>query len=140
MKISILILLGFLTTQVFAQRNPQIRVCLQNGGNFWSMDITSPRVDTIGFCRYDQSLLGSISMMNYFFYANETQAVRGFLSSETSISSCSTLGAMTVDAMDSTGMDWELCLFRDGSFIEKETLLRGLHSPINRRLREALTL
>ena len=136
----LLMILMFLSSfSAFAQRNPQIRVCLQNGGNFWSMDITSPRVDTIGFCRYDQAMMGSISMMSYFFYANETQAVRSFLSSEPGSSSCSYLGAMTVDAMDSTGMEWELCLFRDGSFIEKETLLRGLNSPLNRRLKEALT-
>lgn len=138
MKILSLIGMCLLMCQAYAQRNPQIRVCNISGGNFWSINITQPRVDTIGFCRYGAATMGSISMIEQRFYSQQTQAVAAFLDSNDGVSSCAVAGGARINGTDSFGTVWDLCLFEDGSFVSEETLRNGYSSTLNADLRTAL--
>ncbi len=141
MKIIILGIL-FYSINVFANGvpNPQMRVCLNTNSHFWVMEIEHPRKDSIGFCLFnDESMIGSLELINYFHYNTKTMALRAYLSSNsTKYHSCQSADAVLVKAVDSNLDQFELCRFTDDSFILKKTLINGFRSDSNIQLNSYL--
>ena len=135
MKVLILVILGLVSVQAFSQANPQIRVCQTNSGSFWALFVED---DNIGFCRYGNSLMDSMSFINYFYNETQTMAMKAFLASNGATRECSEVGAESVSGLDSNGRFWSLCRFQDQSTISELTLFMGYHSTFNQELREAL--
>lgn len=136
----LLMILMFLSSfSAFAQRNPQIRVCNLNGGRFWSLDITKPADDNIGFCRYNNSLIGSLSLIQHFHFSRDTFAMKAYKeSARIGYSSCFDAGATTIIGTDSEGGSWDICQFKDYSFVLERTLTEGFYSPFNQSLSGSL--
>lgn len=136
----LLMILMFLSSfSAFAQRNPQIRVCNLNGARFWSLDITRPADDSVGFCRYNNSLIGSLSLIQHFHFSRDTFAMKAYKeSARISYNSCSDAGATSITGTDSEGNNWSICQFGDYSFILEETLTEGFYSTFNQSLSDAL--
>jgi hypothetical protein len=121
--------------------NPQILACRINNSQFWTLNITEPKVDNVGFCRNDQSLIGSISVMQYSNTQTETDAVIAFKNTKSqSVASCGQVAAEQIVAIESqTGKAWDLCVFSDYSFISLRTLATGWFSSQNSNLKEILS-
>lgn len=124
---------------IWAQQNPQIRVCNISGGNFWAMDISS---DNIGFCKYDESLMGSMSLIRFFFMNQQSEAMSALLSTGSKkIKECYQVMGEELVATDSEGQSLSICYFDgDYSFVLKKSLTEGINSPFNDKLRAALNL
>ena len=114
-----LLILLITMSAAYAQRNPQIRVCNNNDAHFWSLDVEQPRNDNIGFCKYDNSLIGSITLIKYFHYNTSTEAMTALLNGSRS---CAAAGDMTVLGSDSEGGEFDVCYFSDSSVIIEESL------------------
>ena len=142
MKNILISFLVLLSTSAFAN-NPQIRVCNITTGYFWSLDISAPIDNNIGFCKYGEALIGSITQMKFFFDHEETEAMNAFQSTKIQdLVSCEMAGAveMTSDR-DDNGVEYRLCFFKsDFSFISKKTLIEGWDSPFNSKLVKALSI
>jgi hypothetical protein len=127
------------SVQSFAQRNPQIRVCNVTGGKFWSLKISQPKNDIVGFCRFDRALMGSISMMDYIYKKTNTLAMKALLSTrEQKVESCFDVYSRRILSVDTKGIERHLCLFADYTFVPEQTLIEGIDSPFNRQLHQAL--
>ena len=116
--------------------NPQIRVCNINGGEFWSYKVLAgdeiEQADEIGFCRFDEAIMGSISLIKFFHEDFKTQALAGYFKTrKTKVLSCEDLNALVVKSIDSLGEFKNLCVFPDRSYIGETTLLRGWNSVEN---------
>lgn len=136
-----ILFLLFFTFSAWGQNNPQIKICLQNSGVFWSLDTLGNRVDNIGFCRYDKALIGSLTMLQYIQHkkmSSALAALRNTLGSH--FNSCADAGAKELLASDSKGELWELCMFDDYSFTDKLSITEGLASNHGAKLKSALKL
>tara|TARA_Y100000590_G_C15479384_1_gene923366 strand:+ start:40 stop:468 length:429 start_codon:yes stop_codon:yes gene_type:complete len=139
MKSTLLVLVLLSTQLVFANSNPQMRTCRIYAGQFWSLKITSPKDDHIGFCRYNDAMLDSVSFMQYLYEKEVTQAFAAYFSSEhKEIRSCKQVGAKEVIGQETNGPSTRLCVFSDYSFAKKETLLKGWNHPANSELTKVL--
>jgi len=142
MKSILISFLVLISVSAFAT-NPQIRVCNITTGYFWSLDISGPIDNNIGFCKYNESLIGSITQMKYFFDHEETKAMNAFQSTKIqNIDSCEMAGAIEIISdRDDNGIEYSLCFFRsDFSFISKKSLTEGWASPFNEKLVKALSI
>jgi hypothetical protein len=139
LKLTIFIVMILISAASFAG-NPQIRTCRLNNSQFWTLNITEPKSDRIGFCRNGDSLLGSISVMQFVHYEIETDAVVAFKSTRSGeTSTCEDVGAEHIVAIENqTGKAWDLCAFSDYSFISLNTLITGWNAVQNSNLREIL--
>lgn len=139
LKLSVFIIMILISAASFSG-NPQIRTCRLNNSQFWTLNITEPKTDRIGFCRNGDSLLGSISIMQYLGNEVATDAVVAFKSTRLSdLTSCENAGAEQIVAIENqTGKAWDLCVFSDYSFISLNTLSTGWHAGQNSNLREIL--
>ncbi len=122
-----------------ANSNPQMRTCRIHLAQFWSYEVTEPKSDHIGFCRYNNAMVDSISFMTYAFQKELSLSLGSYFDSKTqSFSSCKAAGAKLVLGKDSNDYTIKLCVFRDYSFISKRTLVKGWDSLENRDLSRAL--
>lgn len=139
MKKIILITILLAGQSVWANSNPQMRTCRINLGQFWTLNIETPKNDSIGFCRYGTEMIDSVSFMNYAFYNSASNSMDAFFDTEDMAhDSCSDVGADLISAKDSYNSETELCVFSDYSFIKKSTLIKGWNHPDNQNLTSAL--
>ena len=141
MKAIILLTLLY-STHVFSQGipNPQLRICLNIGADFWALDIQKPKTDNIGFCKFNtSSMIGSLSLIDYFHYSSTSKAIFAYISTKNKkVSKCSSVDAIETLAIDSNQEFYKLCVFEDYSFILKNTLVSGFNHPKNQALNKAL--
>mgnify|MGYP003682979653 CR=1 FL=1 len=139
MKKIILIVAVLMSVQAFAN-NPQIRTCRINKAYFWSIKIEQPAKDSIGFCRYDESLIGSITLMKLLYDKVNTAALDAFYGTINSkVKDCQAAGAQRISSIDSEGDKRNLCYFSsDYSFILEKTLTEGWYSNLNAKLIDIL--
>ena len=138
-KVLLVLVILICSLQALAS-NPQIRTCRINNAYFWAVNIEQPSKDSIGFCRYDESFIGSITLMKLLYDKVNTSALEAFYSTiNTNISSCAAVGAERVYSVDSKGTSRALCYFSsDYSFILERTLTEGWYSDFNSKLVQIL--
>lgn len=138
--VRILIFTIFLSSSVYAS-NPQIRVCNNHNGLFHSLRISKPKNDIIGFCRYKDSFMGSISAIAFFYENYKTMALNAFFQTQNKYTAdCSEVGAKEIKGKELLGaQNYLLCIFDDYSFLGLRTLQEGWHSDFNKELVESLT-
>jgi hypothetical protein len=120
----LLLVITLLSLNVFASQNPQIRVCRISQGNFEVFDIGT---DEIGHCNLGKASIDTISLMQIRFEGEKSLAVQAL---EFGDRGCA---FEVVDGVNNEHTR-ELCLYRDGSSIELETLKKGPNHIDNRRL------
>ncbi len=139
MKKTIFFVLFCFSTQIFAFSNPQIRLCRVTGGQFWSLDIDYPSPDNMGFCRYGQAMIDTISLIEHREYALGTKAMVAYYITKISpFASCDEAGGILTAGYDSEGQRTQLCSFSDNSHVKSSTLLKGWSHPSNKALNKAL--
>ncbi len=112
--------------------NVQRRACLTNNSIWWILDITEPKKDRVGFCKWGEAMVGSNSMVKYYYHSTDTMAVNAFYQSQnTKFDSCFSALAEEVVGDDSNDVNYNLCVFPDYSFIRKSTLLKGWYASEN---------
>lgn len=121
------------TTQ--AQVNPQIRVCNYTEGQFL---VANSEQDQFGFCKYGESIIGTIDLLNYQEKRFPIQALQTYFDG---IRSCEPYGqTVLLDIpFDRSSAKLSVCAFADGSKIGSETLKAGHNAPENKKLNDALS-
>jgi putative hemolysin len=135
--LSILGLSLFFSLQSSAQNsfsNPLIRTCVITGGVFY---VTQVEEDQIGFCKYGNSLIDAMSVMDSATARFESAAKLAALGAGTD---CASAAGELLVAKDVDNVEATLCLFEDGSMIEKNTLARGSAHAENAGLVQALNV
>jgi hypothetical protein len=139
MKKILLVALFLASQTIFANSNPQMRTCRINLGQFWTVNIENPKTDNIGFCRFGNEMVDSITFMNYAFTNTPSNSLEAFLATEDfNFYSCAGAGAQKISSQDSYGHKADLCVFMDYSFIKESTLLKGWNHSDNQELSQAL--
>lgn len=124
----LLFVIALLSLNVFASQNPQIRVCRISQGTFEVFDIGT---DEIGHCYFGDASIDTLSLMEIRFEDIKTQAVEAL---EFGDRGCVYKVVEGVNNVRSR----QICLYRDGSSIELETLKKGPNHIDNRRLMSIL--
>lgn len=125
---NLLFVITLLSLNVFANPNPQMRVCRISQGNFEIFDIGT---DGIGHCYFGDASIDTISLMEIRFRGIKTQAIEAL---EYGDRGCV---YKVVDGVNNV-RNRQFCLYRDGSSIELETLMKGPDHFDNRRLMSIL--
>jgi len=128
MKIVVLVLLASVTSSAFG--NPQIRACTVTGGQFMSV-LTDD--DQLGMCRYNQSLIGSIDILNRDSSEESPLSIENY---RDGILDCEAFNITTVKTFSGTVI--QVCRYNDGSIIDIVTLSRGRYDLRNHLLNQAL--
>ena len=133
--VTLFMILTTLSFEVLAS-NPQIRVCRNTSGQFQSLNVTEPKKDKVGFCKYDNALLDSISMIKLIHYDIISNAVKAFYNTKKiTTNTCSDAGAIEITSDNRNDYKISLCFFlEDLSYIEKATLTEGWNSNYNKNL------
>jgi putative hemolysin len=135
--LSILGFCAFFSFQSLAQpalSNPLIRTCVITGGVFY---VTTVEEDQVGFCKYGNSMIDALAVMDSATARYESAAKVAALGAGTD---CSSVAGELLVAKDVDGVEAILCLFEDGSMIEKSTLARGSSHADNAGLIQALNM
>lgn len=111
--------------------NPMLRTCQINNGNSILIHIDD---DQVLLCQIGSSIIGSLELFLYKSEGQPAQNIKILLSHDTRPSQC--YKARTLN--DEEGRVFELCLFEDGSMIDKSTLLKGLEHTENTQLKRIL--
>ena len=128
-------LISLLSLSAFAAVNPQIRICNLTQGQYLELKSSD---DHISYCQYgDHSLIDSLSVINSSMDNRKTLAVRALL--ESGITACEQVDALAIQAQGLfEEVTYTVCLFRDHSVLELETLKAGANSAKNEKLMKAL--
>lgn len=119
--------------------NVQRRACLTNNSIWWNLDITEPTEDNVGFCKWGEAMVGSISMVHYYYNQTHAMAMSAFYQTKNQIyTSCEAASAQETLGTDSNAATYKLCVFPDYSFIRKSTLRKGWYAAENVDLRNNL--
>jgi len=114
-----------------ANENPWKRVCRQNNGVFWVLNVQTP--NEIPLCVFGEAAIGAETFFNHKL-GNETQAVEAY--NRNAI--CRQYDGRRIQGTDTDRKTWTVCVMADGSYIELNTLDRGMNSPLNALLNQAL--
>ena len=110
MKKILLVALFLASQTIFANSNPQMRTCRINLGQFWTVNIENPKTDNIGFCRFGNEMVDSITFMNYAFTNTPSNSLEAFLATEDfNFYSCAGAGAQKHPAGRAYSRDGGLC-------------------------------
>ena len=114
-----------------AIENPWKRVCRQNSGVFWVLNVQTP--NEIPLCVFGEAAIGAETYFNHKM-GQFTQAVEAY--DRNAI--CRQYDGRQISGTDTDRKTWTICLMADGSFIELNTLNRGKNSSLNTLLNQAL--
>lgn len=110
-------------------KNPLIRVCHQFEGRFW---VLPNGQDDFPLCVFDnRAAISALDFVNNQQGLELSNALTAFLKSS---GDCITQGGRKETRFDSDNNTWNLCVFKDGSFIESQTLSKGKNHPDNYHL------
>ncbi|MFS4459978.1 hypothetical protein [Bdellovibrio sp. HCB2-146] len=112
-----------------------MRTCVRLGGQFWAPQ-KEDKTDDLPLCFFGAAGIGAHALLSFRTGQGPYQAIRVYKT--TSGKTCEHAGAVTVRGQDTNGQTFEVCEFRDGSLIERNTLLRGLGSGANAGLDQVL--
>lgn len=130
MKILFLSSFLLLSSLAWAQKNPLIRVCNQNQGEFRVLD---PEHGELAVCYFGSAAIGALDLVENR-QGHQKKSVQAFLTSTGNQSSCADFSAEEVSGSDSDGHEYNLCQFSDKSLIDQQTLFDGPDSSQNKRL------
>ena len=117
-----------------ANNNPLMRTCRLEQGLFW---IVYSEGQELPLCFFGSAAIGAEALFGFKTGTGNYLSVRVY--KENSGATCEQLGATTVSGQDSKKVSYEVCQFRDGSLIEKQTLLRGRGAAANSGLDQSLS-
>lgn len=139
LTLAILLTLGFQT--VFAAPTPYARNCRILGGQFWIIQFTT---DDMPLCLFGEAVIegGTLFAANPEFKSNIALTTYLATNLNNKTQSCETYcreheGLIQV-GVDTEGMHFKMCVFKDNSAIGLETLGRGFQDPKNKNLNKAL--
>ena len=140
MKIILFAVLGVsLSISSWAQaKNPLMRVCRQEQGLFWAVDIAQ---DQVGLCLFGEAGIGAQDLLDLKTAGSQSKALHAYVATlvnQQTPSVCDSVSAQRVEGVDSNNQVFALCLFSDNSLIEENTLARGPGAPENKKLDQAL--
>jgi len=115
----------------FAAESPWKRVCRQNNGVFWVLNLQTPH--ELPLCVFGQAAIGAETYFNHKQGAL-TQAVEAYNKEAV----CRQYDGRQITGTDTNGKKWTVCLMADDSFIELNTIERGKTSSKNSKLNSAL--
>jgi putative hemolysin len=122
-------------------RNPQIRICVTNGGTFSTVDTNN---DQLPLCSFGDATIGTQALMDTLWEnRSNVAAVRAYKNTPNSDSSaCENNGGEAILKTNENGdkVDTGLCGWTDGSVIEAATLSRGNTDESNKQLSKLLGL
>jgi hypothetical protein len=119
------------TVNAMALESPWKRVCRENGGLFWVLNVQTP--NEIPLCLFGDAAIGAESYFNHK-QGDDVIAVRAYLNSE----SCAQNDGRVISGVDTNHKTWSLCLFADNSLMEVDTLDNGPQDSRNSLLTNAL--
>lgn len=119
------------STNTNRNSNPWMRTCRIAGGISLVLPLDQ---DQVLLCNLDGALVGSYDLFLVKTAAKQTLSIQTFLSGITDVSACNRM----VRTEDLEGNDYQLCVFRDGSVIDKTSLEKGYAHPDNKKLNEVL--
>ena len=113
-------------------RNPQIRVCVTNGGAFSTVDTDN---DQIPLCTFGEATIGSQALIDTLWEnRSNVAAVQAYQNTpDADSTACEKNGGKAI-------LDTGLCGWSDGSVIEAATLSRGNTDESNKQLSRVLGL
>lgn len=123
----------------WASEPPYARTCRGAGGFAWSVDLSLPTETTL--CVFETAAVGAPELALYRWENKlglSLKALLGQSAQRPAATICNEFKVAQRISQDSEGVFWTLCVFPDGSVIEASTLARGVNSPANSRLVQAL--
>lgn len=115
--------------------NPLMRTCVRLGGQFWAPQ-KEDKSDDLPLCFFGAAGIGASALLSFKTGQGPYQSIRVYKTA--SGRACEQAGAVTVRGQDTNGQIFEVCEFRDGSLVEKNTLLRGRGASANAGLDQVL--
>lgn len=112
-------------------RNPLIRECTRNGGNFEVYPLGS---NDMALCRWNTAIIDSLSLVQNVEAPRIVSQAASAVLDDAAVGSCS--AAQATDYVIPTGET--LCFFADGSKLSLEVLKAGLLGANRLRLKEVI--
>ncbi len=133
------IAVALLSSSAFAIKNPLIRACSIEAGQFW---VVKEKNQDYALCFFGDVAIGAEAL---FFFKSKSRMPESVLAYKNRTSSsarggiCGSYDAESLQGKDTKGEVFNLCVFSDGSLIEETTLWLGPGSPSTQALDKALS-
>lgn len=114
-------------------RNPLMRVCFQQQGQFWVFNNGDVRSE-LAVCRFDATFISALDLV-HMNQGSAPLSAQAFLGSYRVFDACSEIRAQDI-VLSSENV--HICRFNDGSFIDIKALQWGRLSPQTQKLERAL--
>ncbi len=131
MKKGLLLSILFFSFNVFAFSNPLRRICLEKKGQFFVTDLNQ---DQVAACQFDHSVVGALELV----YLAQNLTSESLLNYSQRKTTC--VGNVIQIKTTDDGDFKSVCHYKDGSFIDLESLHSGRDSGQNPELNAALGL
>lgn len=142
MKHLFVLICSFVASSAFSKtdlgvRNPMMQTCWATEGQFLVLDTT---FDQLGGCTYGDALIDSLSILEVTFDEKKSQSIKALESTvDWPIEECVDWdGTLITGQIPVNGPTVSVCYFDDDSWIEVETLRRGLLDSQNEALKKAI--
>jgi hypothetical protein len=107
-------------------KNPMIRVCLVQAGQFFNLESEGQEIQ---LCRFGLSFIGAETLQLYKSNQSVPMAVEAFYSAQSQDSAtkeaCFLLGAKKINVRGDQFGDFFVCQFPDNSILDEKTLILG---------------
>jgi len=128
------------TTPAVANESAYARVCRQSGGYQWVLNLKTS--EEYIMCNYDTAMIGAPTLFAFRINGFIPKAVEVFMHTtrQSNAGICQATGAQFKVGVDTDKTRYTLCVYADGSYIEKQTMERGRYAAENMDLSDALGL
>jgi len=140
MSALMIVFASLFTTPAVANESAYARVCRQSGGYQWVLNLKTNNEYIM--CNYNTAMIGAPTLFDFRINGIIPRAVEVFMHTtrENNVGICQLSGGQFKVGVDTDKTRYLLCVYPDGSYIEKNTLERGRYAVENMDLSDALGL